>query len=78
MSEIWRKVHLERWKRPVIAINLQTGEETAFESAAEVERKLGIAHSSIPRVCSGRQQSAKGYTFRYADNGRDRDDEDEE
>lgn len=61
----------EKCKRPVIATNLTTGEETEFESAAEVERVLGINHSSVPRVCNGRQKAAKGYTFRYVDNGRD-------
>jgi hypothetical protein len=56
----------ERCKRPIIANNMQTGKETLFESAAEVERVLGINHASVPRVCAGKQKAAKGYTFRYA------------
>lgn len=61
-----RAMQAEKCKKPVIATNIQTGEETAFESAAEVERVLGINHASVPRVCTGRQKAAKGYTFRYA------------
>lgn len=53
-------------RKPVIATNIRTGEETRYESAAEVERILGINHSSVPKVCDGRRKSAKGYTFRYA------------
>ena len=69
---------LERRKRSVIAINLQTGEEMAFESAAEVECKLGIYHSSVTRVCDGRQKSSKGYTFRYATADQEVSDDEEE
>ena len=61
-----RAMQAERCKRPVIATNIKTGEETPFESAAEVERILGVNHASVPRVCTGRQKAAKGYTFRYA------------
>lgn len=53
--------------KPVIATNLKTGEKILFESAAEVERVLGINHASVPRVCKGKQKAAKGYSFRYAD-----------
>lgn len=58
------KIALARSK-PIIAINIQTGAETLFKSAAEVERVLGINHSTVPKVCNGQQKSAKGYTFRY-------------
>ena len=57
---------VEAQKKPVVATNIKTGEETFFESAAEVEIVLGIDHSSVPKVCYGRQKAAKGYTFRYA------------
>lgn len=53
----------EERRKPVIARNIKTGEELFFNSAAEVERILGINHSSVPRVCDGRQKSAKGFSF---------------
>lgn len=53
--------------KPVIATNVKTGEKILFESAAEVERVLGINHASIPRVCNGKQKAAKGYSFQYAE-----------
>lgn len=51
--------------RPIVATNLQTGEETRYESAAEVERALNVYHSDVARVCAGKRKFAKGYTFRY-------------
>ncbi len=62
-----REKRVEDCKRAVIATNIKTGEESLYESAAEVERVLGIDHSSIPKVCTGRQKTAKGYKFRYAE-----------
>lgn len=59
--------------KPVIATNVETGEETRFESAAEVERVLGVYHSDVSRICRGQRGSGKGYTFKYADNGRGKD-----
>lgn len=53
--------------KPVVATNIETGETIRFESAAEVERVLGIDHSSVPKICTGRQKTAKGYTFHYAE-----------
>lgn len=59
--------HAMECRKPVVATNLKTGESTRFESAADVERKLGINHSSVQKVCVGKQKSAKGYTFKYAE-----------
>lgn len=61
------KKHVESMKKPVIATNIGTGEITTFESAAEIERVLGIDHSSVQKVCVGKQKTAKGYTFKYDD-----------
>lgn len=60
-----REKRAEAQRKTVIATNIETGEETVFNSAAEVERVLGINHASVPRVCSGKQKAAKGYSFRY-------------
>lgn len=60
-----RAKQTENCKRAVIAIDIKSGEEANFESAAEAERILGINHSSISKICAGRRKSAKGYTFRY-------------
>lgn len=70
LGESQREALIARNKKnakPVIAINLETGEKTLFESAVEVERVLGINHASIPRVCKGKQKASKGYSFIYAD-----------
>ena len=72
-----RSQQAERCKRPVIATHIQSGKETLFESAAEVERTMGINHAIVPRVCNGRQKASKGYSFRYMDNGRNKEDDDD-
>lgn len=53
-------------RKPIIATDVRTGEETCYESVAEVERMLGVYHSDVSRVCAGKRKSAKGYQFRYA------------
>lgn len=57
----WRKKQM----KSIIATNTITGATIKFESAAEAEKILGIDHSSIAKVCRGRQEAAKGYIFRY-------------
>ena len=64
-GEKGRKKTAEARKKPLVATNTQTGEEIQFESAMEVERVLNIDHSSVQKTCTGRQRTAKGYTFRY-------------
>lgn len=77
-GKIGRAKTTESRSKPVIATNVLTGEETRYESAAEIERKLGIYHSCVPKVCDGRQKSAKGYTFRYATVDHEVSDDEEE
>jgi hypothetical protein len=52
---------------PIIATNLQTGEELYFESQNEAERQLNILHSNINSVLKGRYKQTGGYIFKYAE-----------
>ena len=52
-------------RKPIIATDVRTGVETRYESAAEIERVLGVYHSDVARVCAGKRKHAKGHTFRY-------------
>lgn len=61
--------HAEKTRKPVWAINANSGFIAEFESAAMVEKILGINHSTVPLVCTGRQKTAKGYRFIYASKG---------
>ena len=56
----------EKHCKPVIAIHKVSGLILEFTSAREAERMTGIYHSSITRCCQGKQKTAKGYTFFYA------------
>lgn len=51
--------------KPIEATNIENGEMIIFKSAAEAEQVLGIHHSSIAKVCRGKQKIAKGYKFSY-------------
>lgn len=57
----------KKHRKPVIATNLQTGEEIYFISQSEAEKQLKLAGGSTTNVLKGKFQQAGGYTFRYAD-----------
>lgn len=37
-----------------------------WESAAEIERKLGYGHSNIAACCNGKSKTSNGYIWKYA------------
>ena len=59
--------HNSHERKPIIATNVITGEEIAFESIQAAQRAIGT--KDINRVLNGQQRKAKGYTYRYADAG---------
>jgi hypothetical protein len=54
--------------KPIIATNLETGEETTFACALDAVR-AGVASDSgsISRCCYGRAKWHRGFTFRFAE-----------
>ena len=61
------RINGKKCSKPVIAINLQTGEQTYFESQKEAARQLELDPSSIIKVLKGRYKQTGGYTFKYID-----------
>ena len=55
----------KRLRRPIIATNVETGEETHYPSIQAAQRAIGTR--DINRVLNGEQYKAKGHTYRYAD-----------
>jgi len=53
--------------RTVKAINVKTGEITIFESILKAATVLGINKTNITAVCRGRQKTAGGFIWQYAD-----------
>ena len=51
----------------IIGVNPTTGKEYVFNSVREAERELGINRISIVHVLKGRQNSAGGWKWRYAE-----------
>lgn len=56
-----------RARKPVIATNIETGEEKYFVSISKAETYFGTRH--IDQVLSGKRNQTKGHTFRYANGG---------
>ena len=54
-------------RKPIIAINIDTGEMRYFKSISLAEKEIGSRH--IDSVLSGKRSHAKGYAFRYANGG---------
>lgn len=57
----------EARSKPIYAINIETKEETLFNSAKEAGTALGIHRSSISNIIKDKTKTAKGYSFRLAD-----------
>lgn len=53
-------------RKSVISTRLVDGVTSQFKSSAEAGSVLGINRTSIVCCCTGKIQSVKGYTFRYA------------
>lgn len=51
----------------VIAVDLNSFKVLRFETQAEASHQLGIRSSDINTVLKGRQKTAHGYWFCYAD-----------
>lgn len=50
---------------PVEAININTGETLVFDKPRYAAFELGISEASVSNILRGKNQSAKGWTFRY-------------
>ena len=53
----------QRTRKKVYCVEL----DRVFDGVRVAARELGIAHNHISYCCNGKQKSAKGYHFRYAD-----------
>lgn len=56
-----------RARKPIIATNIETGEEKYFVSISKAEIYYGTRH--IDKVLNGKRNQTKGHTFRYATGG---------
>lgn len=62
-----------RMRRPVQAINIETGESYIYESARQASRDLGISEAGISLVLNKKSHYMRGWTFEYLDTGDDYD-----
>lgn len=59
-----REKGFRKSRRPLIAINLKTGEKINFRSQGEAGRALGIPQANIWKVVHGERPQAQGYFFK--------------
>lgn len=52
-------------RKPIIATNLETGEETHFRGQSEAARILGLQQANIGKVLHGEREKTCGYSFRF-------------
>ena len=64
-----REIGFQKMRIPVLAVNLETGEETEFPSQTDAGRELGIEQANIWKVLNGERRSAGGYYFEYSRRG---------
>ena len=62
-GKVWIKELHEMQKTPVIATNIETGDEFEFDSQQEAAETLKIQKSHISSVIHGRRKQTGGYTF---------------
>ena len=66
-----REKGLAKLRKPILAINLTTREETTFRGQTEASRILNIQQANIWKVLTGERKQAGGYTFKYLKDGVD-------
>lgn len=59
------KGKMHKSSKPIIAINLETGDEMMFDSRNIAAEQLNVDGGSITKVTQGKQRKAKGYFFYY-------------
>lgn len=62
-GKIWIKELHQLQKKPVIAIDIKTGQRIEFDSQQEAAESLGIQKSHITSVIKGKRKQTGGYTF---------------
>ena len=65
LKKVDRNKLIQKCSKPVIATNIQTGEEIYFSSINEACRQLNLHNSNIQKVLKGNRKQTGGYTFKY-------------
>lgn len=60
-----KKAALEKQRKKVIAISIDSGVSNAYDSMTEAANDLGLNPGNISNVLSGRQRKTGRYTFSY-------------
>ena len=61
-----REKSFRKIRKPVYAINRETGERTLYSGQSEASRLLGLQQSNVFKVLRGERSHSGGYSFEYA------------
>lgn len=64
-----REIGLSKLRKPILAINKQTGDTRYFRGQRDASMTLDIQQSNIHKVLNGERNHAGGYHFEYARGG---------
>lgn len=64
-----REKRLELQRRPILAVNIKTGEEIKFRSQTEAARELDLQQANVWKVLNGQRAHTVGWYFEYLDGG---------
>lgn len=67
-----REIGFAKVRRPVLAVDLKTGEKFNFRGQGEAADILGLQRANIWKVLNGQRAQTGGYYFEYLDGGDDR------
>lgn len=62
-----REKGFQKIRKPVYAINRETGERTLYPGQTEAARILGLQQANVFKVLQGKRSHAGGYGFEYAE-----------
>lgn len=60
-----RRNGLKNQEKPVVAINITTGDSVTFKSVTEAGALLGINKGTISKILKGKRNQTHGYKFNY-------------
>ena len=65
VSDEARQKGIELTRRPITAINLETGKEKKYRSINDAVRDLGVQQANVCKVLAGTRKHTCGYSFHY-------------
>lgn len=60
-----REIGFKKVRKPIVAVNLSTGERLRFPGQSEAARRLGLQQANVWKVLNGQRPQTEGWYFEY-------------